>query len=91
MPPRRGQHEHPLDLGDGAIDGAEGDAARALMGQLISDARKMGYSRVRLGTLAEMEAAQNLYRELGFVRIPRYRADEKLDTVFFELDLTRRP
>jgi ribosomal protein S18 acetylase RimI-like enzyme len=64
--------------------------ARALMGQLINDARKMGYSRVRLGTLPEMEAAQNLYRELGFVRIPRYRADEKVDTVFFELDLTRR-
>jgi GNAT superfamily N-acetyltransferase len=64
--------------------------ARALMGQLISDARRMGYQRLRLGTLDEMTAAQNLYRELGFVQIPRYRPDELIDTVFFECDLTRR-
>lgn len=64
--------------------------ARALMGQLITDARRMGYTGLRLGTLAEMTAAQSLYSELGFIRIPRYRADEMIDTVFFELDLTRR-
>lgn len=64
--------------------------ARALMEQLISDARRMGYTRLRLGTLNEMTVAQNLYRELGFNQIPRYRADEMVDTVFFELDLTRR-
>lgn len=64
--------------------------ARALMEQLISDARRMGYTRIRLGTLDEMTAAQNLYRELGFTQIPRYRADERVDTVFFELDLSRR-
>ena len=64
--------------------------ARALMEQLISDARRMGYTHIRLGTLNEMTAAQNLYRELGFNQIPQYRADEMVDTVFFELDLTRR-
>lgn len=64
--------------------------ARALMDQLISDARRMGYRSLRLGTMAEMTAAQSLYRELGFAQIPRYRADEKLDTVFFELDLAQR-
>lgn len=64
--------------------------ARALMEQLITDARRMGYTCLRLGTLAEMTAAQNLYRELGFTPIARYRADEMVDTVFFELDLTRR-
>ena len=64
--------------------------ARALMEQLISDAHRMGYTSLRLGTLNEMTAAQNLYRELGFNQIPRYRADEMVDTVFFELDLTRR-
>lgn len=63
---------------------------RALMGRLISDAHRMGYACLRLGTLAEMTAAQDLYRELGFTPIPRYRADEMVDTVFFELDLTRR-
>jgi putative acetyltransferase len=64
---------------------------RALMEQLMSDARRMGYERLRLGTLGDMHAAQSLYRELGFVEIPRYRADEIIDTVFFECDLTRRP
>ena len=63
---------------------------RALMGQLISNAHRMGYASLRLGTLAEMTGAQGLYRELGFTPIPRYRADEMVDTVFFELDLTRR-
>lgn len=64
--------------------------ARGLMEQLINDARRMGYTSLRLGTLDEMTAAQSLYGELGFVRIPRYRADDKVDTVFFELDLARR-
>lgn len=63
---------------------------RALMEKLMSDARHMGYERLRLGTLDDMYAAQSLYRELGFVEIPRYRADEMVDTVFFECDLTRR-
>ena len=64
--------------------------ARALMEQLVSDARRMGYTCLRLGTLSEMTAAQSLYRELGFTQIARYRADEMVDTVFFELDLTHR-
>lgn len=62
--------------------------ARALMQQLLADARHMGYHRVRLGTLDEMTAAQALYRELGFVEIPRYRPDEMVDTLFFECNLT---
>lgn len=64
--------------------------ARALMEQLLTDARRMGYERLRLGTLDEMTAAQHLYRDLGFVEIPRYRPDELVDTMFFECDLTRR-
>lgn len=64
--------------------------ARALMVQLISDARRMGYERLRLGTLQDMTAAQNLYRELGFVRTARYRSGEQVDTVFFECDLIQR-
>lgn len=64
---------------------------RALMERLMSDARQMGYQLLRLGTLDEMLAAQSLYRELGFVEISRYRANEMVDTMFFECDLTRRP
>lgn len=65
--------------------------ARALMHQLLSDAGRMGYEKLRLGTLDDMTAAQHLYRELGFIEIPRYRRDELVDTVFFECDLSRRP
>ena len=62
--------------------------ARALMLKLLERARERGYHRVRLGTLHSMTAAQALYRDLGFVEIPRYRPDEHTDTMFFEKNLT---
>jgi GNAT superfamily N-acetyltransferase len=62
--------------------------ARALMEQLLTDASRLHYHTIRLGTLQEMTAAQALYRRLGFVQIPRYRPDEMIDTVFFELRLS---
>jgi putative acetyltransferase len=62
---------------------------RALLETLITWAKAAGYQRLRLGTLADMLGAQALYRSLGFVPIERYRADEMIDTEFFELDLTR--
>jgi len=60
---------------------------RALMERVIAGARDCGYHTLRLGTLHDMHAAQALYRSLGFVAIERYRADELIDTMFFELDL----
>jgi GNAT superfamily N-acetyltransferase len=65
--------------------------AKALVERVLTDAPGMGYQRIRLGTLDEMTAAQTLYRELGFVEIPRYRPDELVDTRFFECHLTGRP
>ena len=62
---------------------------RALLEALIAHARTLGYHHLRLGTVAEMTAARSLYRTLGFVPIERYRADEIVDTEFYELDLTR--
>jgi len=62
--------------------------ARGLMERLLEDARALGYHRLRLGTLDEMVAAQELYRSLGFVGIPPYRqGKDEVDTVFFECDL----
>jgi ribosomal protein S18 acetylase RimI-like enzyme len=61
--------------------------ARALMLRLLERARARGYRRVRLGTLHTMTSAQALYRDLGFVEIPRYRPDEHTDTMFFEKTL----
>jgi len=57
---------------------------RALMERLLADAPRLDYRTIRLGTLEEMTAARALYRQLGFLQIPRYRADELIDTVFYE-------
>ncbi|MDQ2666827.1 MAG: GNAT family N-acetyltransferase [Gemmatimonadota bacterium] len=61
---------------------------RSLLQALITGARERDYSTLRLGTLDDMNAAQALYRSLGFRPIDRYRGDELIDTRFFELDLT---
>jgi len=60
---------------------------RALLGALIAGARRRGILTLRLGTLHDMEAAQALYRSIGFRPTERYRPDELIDTRFFELDL----
>ena len=60
---------------------------RALMERLVDAARQRGYRVLRLGTLQEMQAAQALYRSLGFVPCDQYRQDEHIDNCFFELDL----
>ena len=87
---------HPLDLTTGEVKrmfvlpaARRRGVARALMVRLLDDARRLGYLRLRLGTLDEMTAAQQLYRSLGFGEIPGYRSHEQVDTVFFECDLIR--
>ena len=60
---------------------------RALLETLIAHARAIGYHNLRLGTIADMTAARSLYHSLGFVPIDRYRADEMVDTEFYELTL----
>lgn len=60
---------------------------RALLVSLIAGARGRGYSTLRLGTLHDMAAATALYRSLGFTEAERYRADELIDTRFFQLSL----
>ena len=62
---------------------------RALMRTVIDGARERGYVTLRLGTLHDMHAAIALYESLGFTPIARYRADELIDTRFFELPLGR--
>jgi GNAT superfamily N-acetyltransferase len=61
---------------------------RALLEALITGARARGYHLLRLGTLDDMHAAQRLYDSLGFTPVDRYRADELIDTRFYELRLT---
>jgi len=71
--------------------GARGDGAgKALIEAILHAARRAGYERVRLDTLPLMKEAQSLYRALGFVEIPAYRAYPVPGTIFMELDLTDR-
>lgn len=60
---------------------------RTLLLALIDGARARGYAMLRLGTLDDMHAAQSLYHSLGFTPVERYRADELVDTRFFEMTL----
>jgi ribosomal protein S18 acetylase RimI-like enzyme len=53
----------------------------------LSAARQAGYDELRLDTLANMEAAQALYRAMGFVEIPPYGGAHRPGTRFFALSL----
>jgi ribosomal protein S18 acetylase RimI-like enzyme len=61
--------------------------ARRLTEHAIEVATAGGYSRLRLGTLPNMRAAQRLYASLGFVRVPPYRSVEFGETWFYERPL----
>jgi GNAT superfamily N-acetyltransferase len=60
---------------------------RALMETVVGAARARGYRTLRLGTLDDMKVAQRLYESLGFRPIERYRPDELVDTLFYEMEL----
>jgi putative acetyltransferase len=60
---------------------------RELVAVLIAEARRLGYTRMRLDTLPSMGAAQALYASLGFVKIPPYNDHPIEGTEFLELAL----
>jgi len=62
-------------------------AGRALAIALIEEARRRGYSALRLDTLPCMQAAIALYQSLGFQRIPPYSKDNPPGALCFELAL----
>jgi carbonic anhydrase len=64
---------------------------KALAAAVIKVARKAGYQRMRLDTLARMTAAVALYETLGFRRIDAYRHNPLEDAVYMELDLRTGP
>jgi putative acetyltransferase len=59
----------------------------ALARAVIDEGRRLGYSRMRLDSLPNMEKAIRLYESLGFQRIEPYRHNPIEDSVFLELSL----
>ena len=60
---------------------------RTLVEAVITEARGIGYARMRLDTVPSMGRAQALYRSLGFREIPAYRYNPVPGTEYMELDL----
>lgn len=60
---------------------------RALCGELITQARAIGYRAMRLDTVPQMGAAQRLYEALGFLDIPPYYPNPVPGARFMELRL----
>jgi GNAT superfamily N-acetyltransferase len=61
---------------------------RLLTARIIDEARKLGYTKMRLDTLpGRMDKAIALYRSIGFVEIAPYYTHAVEDAIFMELDL----
>lgn len=65
---------------------------KALIEKLIEDARAIGYAKMRLDTYPpKMGKAVGLYESHGFQAIDPYYDNPHGDTLFMELDLSKRP
>lgn len=83
---------HPLDSGVCEMkrlyvspDCRGSGIGRGLVMTLLIEAEKAGYQRMRLDSIPSMEAAQALYRSIGFYEIPDYRNNPNPGTRYYEI------
>ncbi len=57
--------------------------------QLITEAKRLGYDKMRLDTLGYMKSAIKLYKKLGFEEIVSYRFNPDPTAVYMELQLDK--
>ena len=60
---------------------------RMIAEELIGEARRLGYRKMRLDTLERLTAARHLYESLGFKQIDGYCENPLEGPLFYELDL----
>lgn len=63
------------------------DIGRELAGELIEDARGRGYRTMLLDTLASMQSARALYRDLGFAPVSPYYDNPLPGVMYMALEL----
>lgn len=60
---------------------------RLLLDQIIADARAIGYGTLKLDTDPRLEAANGLYKAMGFKPTPKFNSDPDPTTLYFALRL----
>ena len=60
---------------------------RMMIERAIADARRIGYKKVRLDSLARLQQASDLYRKLGFDTCEPYNQNPEEDVYYMELSL----
>jgi len=60
---------------------------KALAERAVAEARRIGYERMRLDTVASLKEANRMYERMGFREIAAYRHNPRPDARYFELTL----
>lgn len=61
---------------------------KALVDQLIADAKRLGYTKMKLDTLQKLQPAIQLYQQFGFIETTAYYHNPLASVVYMERQLT---
>ncbi|HEX4956634.1 MAG TPA: GNAT family N-acetyltransferase, partial [Lacibacter sp.] len=61
---------------------------KALVDLLIADAKRLGYTKMKLDTLQKLQPAIQLYKQYGFVETTAYYQNPLAQVVYMEKELT---